>query len=501
MFNQKLQQKLQQKLSPQQIQVIKLLEIPAMLLDQRIKEELEINPALEAELSEAELDETPYEQEASDVSPETDGDSDSGDDEPDFEFNADDEFSVDDYFNEDEYNNYQMSSVSNGESEQRETNFSSGSSFQEQLFDQLGLRQITERQREIAQYIIGNLDDDGYLRREVENIADDLAFKLNISTSESEVLEVLTLIQTLDPAGVAARDLQECLLLQIKRKNHRRKAVRMAQEILDECFTEFTRKHYEKIQDKLEITEQELKGALSEILKLNPKPGGSMNDSSSKGNEQAIIPDFILEERGGDLELSLTSANIPELRISRDFADMLITYRDTKNRSNEQKEAVNFVRQKLDAAKWFIDAVRQRQETLLYTMQAIVELQKEYFLSGDETDLRPMILKDIADRTGLDVSTISRVANSKYVQTGFGILSLKSFFSESMQTDSGEEVSSREIKRILQDTIAAEDKRSPLTDEELADVLKQKGYVIARRTVAKYREQLDIPVGRLRKEI
>lgn len=479
MLNQRLQQKLQQKLSPQQIQVIKLLEVPTMMLEQRIKQEIEENPALD-------LNSESEDFESVDESNESNSD----------------EFDLDDYFNEDEYSNYKYQSNNySKDSETKEIPFSAGVGFHEQLLNQLGLHDLTEYEITLAEYVIGNIDEDGYLRRELINISDDLAFSQSLSVSEEELERVLLKIQRLDPAGVGARDLQECLILQLKRRKNDDYSVSLAYKVIDECFDEFTRKHYSKIQQKLSITEEELKEAIDEILKLNPKPGSSMNDPIAKTATQAVIPDFILEEADGDLQLSMNNRNVPELRISSAFAEMIKGYQESKEKSKEQKEAVSFVKQKLDSAKWFIDAIRQRHDTLLSTMHTILDFQKDFFKTGDETKLRPMILKDIADITGLDVSTISRVANSKYIQTPFGVYSLKYFFSESMQTNTGEEVSSREIKSILQQTIDAEDKKKPLTDEKLAAVLKDKGYVIARRTVAKYREQLGIPVGRLRKEL
>ena len=360
---------------------------------------------------------------------------------------------------------------------------------------------MDERTRSLSEYMIGNLDDDGYLRRKLEAVVDDLDFTMNIKTTEAELLEILRVIQDFDPVGVGARDLQECLLLQISVKDQSVQSVARAQKILKHHFEEFTKKHYDKIIAKLNITEDEMRDAVDEILKLNPKPGGSYSDPHSKVAEH-IIPDFILENRDRTLQLSLNSRNVPELRLSRTYSDMLESYSANKDKSNKlQKEALSFVKQKIDSAKWFIDAIKQRQNTLMVTMEAIIEFQKEYFHEGDETVLRPMILKDIADRTGLDISTISRVANSKYIQTHFGIYPLKYFFSEGLQTDTGEEVSTREIKKILEECIEAESKRKPLTDDELSVILQKKGYLIARRTVAKYREQLNIPVARLRKEL
>ncbi len=482
MLNIKLTQKLQQKLSPQQIQVIKMLEIPAMLLEQRIKAEMEENPALE--MGDTEPDS------------ELDFQEDSGsDDDP-------DEFSLDDYMNEDEYSSYKTSvkQTSPSSDDNREIPFSVGSTFQEFLQGQIGLRDFNEEELQLAEYILGNIDEDGYLRRDIANIVDDIAFSQNIHTTDAKMEAVLKKVQELDPPGVAARDLQECLLLQIARRDMENPAVKTAHDILYRCFDEFTKKHYPKIRTKLNIEAEELRDAIDVILKLNPKPGGSYSDPLNKAQYQVITPDFILDETDGKLELSLNVKNAPDLRISTDFAEMLQGYKKAPVKTAAQKEAVAFVKQKLDSAKWFIDAIKQRHETLHGTMQAILQFQYEFFISGDETNLKPMILKDIADLTGLDVSTISRVANSKYIQTTFGIYPLKYFFSEGLQTDSGEEVSSREIKKILQDCIAVEDKNDPLTDEGLAEILQSKGYHIARRTVAKYREQLNIPVGRLRKE-
>ena len=479
MLNQKLQQKLLQKLSPQQIQMIKLLEIPSMQLEQRIEKEIEENPALEEGLD-AQSEES-YEDKGS---------------------KDDADFSIDEYMHTDDIPSYKLSVKNYNKAELKpDIPFSVGASFHDFLDSQLGLRDLDERTEMLASYLIGNLDDDGYLRRKLEAIADDLDFNLNIKANEEELLEILHLLQDFDPVGVGARDLQECLLLQISAKDQNVPAIARARKILKYHFEEFTRKHYDKITTRLNITDQEMKEAVDEILKLNPKPGGGYSDPHSKVSE-TIIPDFILENSDGDLQLSLHSRNVPELRLSRTYSDMLEAYSASKGNSNKnQKEAINFVKQKIDSAKWFIDAIKQRQNTLMHTMRAIIDFQKGYFDEGDETKLHPMILKDIADRTGLDISTISRVANSKYIQTHFGIFPLKYFFSEGLQTDSGEEVSTREIKKILEECIENESKRKPLTDDELADILQKKGYLIARRTVAKYREQLNIPVARLRKEL
>lgn len=475
-----LQQKLLQKLSPQQIQVIKLLEIPTVQLEQRIKKELEENPVLEM------LNDTPEEE-----STMTDDDS-SGDS---------DEFSLEDYMDEDDIPEYKLAANNySKDDKQIDVPFSAGTSFHESMHEQLGLVDLDEEKRKLAEYIIGNIDDDGYLRRDLLSISDDLAFNLNLNVSETELEELLEVIQEFDPAGVGARDLRECLLLQIQRKRATPSTM-LAEKIISENFDEFTKKHYDKILRKYDASEDELKDAIAEILKLNPKPGGSYSNPLTKSN-QVIVPDFILENHDGELQLSLNQRNVPDLRMNGHYMDMLKAYSENrKNISRDQKDAMMFVKQKLDSAKWFIDAIRQRHQTLLVTMSEIIDFQKEYFQDGDETKLKPMILKDIADRTGLDISTISRVSNSKYIQTNFGIFPLKYFFSEGMQKDTGEEVSTREIKKILEDCISGEDKRRPLTDDRLAQILKEKSYPIARRTVAKYREQLGIPVARMRKEL
>ncbi len=487
MLNQRLQQKLLQKLSPQQILLMKLLQIPSLALEQRIKQEIEENPALE-ELDE-DYDSNSDDQEelsVADVAEEKDRDN--------------EEFDLSDYMDDDETPAYKLSANNtSSDDERREIPFASGTSFHETLISQLGMQHMSKTDYEIALNIIGNLDDSGYLQRDLGAMVDDLAFSQNIITSRQELERILAYIQRLDPAGVGARTLQECLLIQLRRKQPT-PAIIIAIAILDRFFDEFTKKHYEKITKKNKITNEELKEAIDEILKLNPKPGDSMGDDSRLN--QYIIPDFIIQNKDGDLELSLNSRNAPELRLSRNYTDMLETYTEDKNhRTQTHKEAVMFIKQKIDSARWFIDAIKQRQNTLFLTMNAIMEYQRAYFMEGDETRLRPMILKDIAEIVNLDISTISRVANSKYVQTPFGTFLLKSFFSESMQTDSGEEVSTREIKKILSDCVEAENKSKPVTDEQLTNILKEKGYNIARRTVAKYREQLNIPVARLRKEL
>lgn len=482
-LKQHLAQKLEQRLSPQQIQLMKLLQVPTMELDQRIKQEIEENPALEEG---AEVNEDEY------------GNDDDFDD--DYESDNDDQdFDISDYIDEEGSDYKTKANNHSKDDEERVIPLSGEQSFQEKLTEQLHLLYLDDHQFTIADTLIGNLDESGYLNRELEAIVDDLAFSANVMTDEKEVEQVLMIIQELDPAGVGARDLQECLLLQIRRKQDGDITRYTAKIILEDFFEEFTRKHYDKIAKKLEIEDEDLKEAIDEILKLNPKPGGSMIESAK--NYQQIIPDFMITEFEGRLELTLNGRNAPDLKVSREYEMMLRTYAEGAKTSKSDKDALMFVKQKLDGAKWFIDAIKQRQNTLLFTMDAIMNYQREYFLTGDETNLRPMILKDIAEIVGLDISTISRVANSKYVQTGYGIFALKYFFSESLSTDSGEEVSTREVKKILSEAIEGEQKKKPLTDEKLMDLLKEKGYNIARRTVAKYREQLNIPVARLRKEL
>jgi len=478
-----LQQKLLQKLSPQQIQVIKLLEIPALQLEQRIKKELEENPILELE-SEGSADESDNENQ-DETGSETDADN--------------DEFSFDDYYDEDEdIPSYKLNANNYSKDDKYvDIPFSAGTTFHEYLLEQLGVADLTDEEQQLAEYIIGNFDDDGYLRRDLLSISDDLAFNLNMEVPEQELQKILHVVQEFDPPGVGARDLRECLLIQINRMNREHFAT--AREIVKTYFDEFTKKHYSKIQHKLELDDQQLKDAIDQILKLNPKPGSSYSNPMNKTN-QHIVPDFILEYIDGELILSLNQRNVPELKISDTYLDMLRSLGETQ-RNKSRKEAMVFVKEKLDSAKWFIDALQQRQTTLMQTMSEIVNYQKAYFIDGDETKMRPMILKDIAERTGLDISTISRVSNSKYIQTHFGIYPLKFFFSEGMQKDDGEEVSTREIKKILHECIEAEDKKYPVTDDKLASILKDKSYNIARRTVAKYREQLGIPVARLRKEL
>ena len=464
---------------------MKMLQIPTMELDQRIKEEMEVNPALE--------------EGSEDTDSADDDQDDNQQEESESENKEEDEIDLSDYFDDDDIPDYKLR-VNNHSSddEERDTPLGAGRTFQDLLFAQLGMTELDDDQRMLAEYLIGNLDENGYLRRELAAVANDLAFSMNVSATVADLEEVLSAIQDLDPPGVGARDLRECLLIQVRRSEVRNADAVMAEKVLVKYFEEFTKKHYEKIAKRLDIEEAELKPAIDLILHLNPKPGNSMIEAAR--NVQHIVPDFLLMSEDEELKLTLNARNAPELRISREYREMMQHYAKAKVKDVKEKEALLFVKQKIDSAKWFIDAIRQRNDTLLYCMQAIVNYQKEFFLTGDETKLKPMILKDIADMVGMDISTISRVANSKHIQTTFGTYLLKYFFSESLSTDDGEEVSSREVKQILKDAIEAEQKRKPLTDEKLMKLLNDKGYNIARRTVAKYREQLGIPVARLRKE-
>jgi len=491
MLKQHLQQKLLQKLSPQQIQFIKLLQVPTVALDTRIKEELEENPALEdsslvsLEEPKGEYDDLQDEREDYDTS--------------NSEETGMDEFNVDDYLQDDSTNDY-STSYSNGDDdeEKKETPIAIETTFFESLQQQLDLVPLSDQDFIIGKQIIGSLDDDGYLRRPITSMIDDMAFSQNVMAEEEDVLEMLKLIQSFDPAGIAARDLQECLSLQLRRKDPSNPLIKKAIDIVENHLDEFTRKHYDKLERAVGLNSEELKEVVAEILRLNPKPGDS-NQVTTK--QMQIIPDFHISNNDSVLVLTLNARNAPELRVSRSYMDMFDHYDKASQKDKKMKEAVQFVKQKLDSAKWFIDAIKQRQQTLLKTMNAIMQYQYEYFLTGDERKLRPMILKDIADKIGMDISTVSRVANSKYVQTEFGTFLLKSFFSEAIQTESGEEVSNKEVKKILEDCIGKEDKRKPLADERLTEILKEHGYNIARRTVAKYREQMNIPVARLRKEL
>ena len=472
-INQKQVLSLQQKLSPQQIQMIKLLELPAVQLEQRIKQEIEDNIVLEEEERSAEDEEQPPQQ-----------------------------ISFDEYLREDDTPSYK-SRINNfsKDDKQRPVYLTEGRSLQEYLVEQLGYRNLPERDMRLAVYLIGSIDEDGYLRRDLESVADDIAFTMGLETTAGELERLLGIIHELEPAGIGARDLRECLLLQMAQMPVNTRPRRLARKILTSYFDEFVKKHYEKLMARLQISEDDFRDAIAEIRHLSPKPGNLYAEGGTDTTPY-IIPDFILDYQDGRFNLSLNSYNVPEVRVNRRYMEMIREMVGSDGRGREKdKEAIQFVKNKIDSAKWFISAIKQRHDTLMRTMQTILDYQQEYFKDGDKSKLRPMILKDIADRTGLDVSTISRVVNSKYVQTQFGIILLKSLFSEAMQTDSGEEVSSYEIKNILQQCIDEEDKRRPLTDETLMDILNSKGYRIARRTVAKYREMLGIPVARLRKQI
>ncbi len=469
MLKQGLELKQQQKLSPLQIQTIKLIELPVQELEQRIRKELEENPVLDEDIS-----------------------SDKDEDE------APREVSLSEYKEDDSIPSYRLRSDNYSKDERPQYNtFSVKESFTQSLMEQLGYRDLSKHQYAVAAFLIGSLDDDGYLRRSIDSVVDDLSFRANIETTEDEVLEMLKVIQEFEPAGVGARDLRECLLLQI-RLCKKTPAVENATKILKDNFTEFTNKHFQKIMNRMDLSEEELKAAMAKILKLNPSPGGQIDDSYSDQAQQ-IIPDFVLEYRDGELELSMPRFSVPELRVNRKYADLLIEAANSSER--EKKDAAAFVKKKLDSAKWFVEAIKQRHNTLSSTMQAIVDYQHDYFIDGDETHLRPMVLKDIAEKTGFDISTISRVVNSKYIETHFGIYSLKYFFSEGLENQDGEEVSTRELKKALQECVDSENKRKPLTDDELVEAMTGKGYKVARRTIAKYRDQLGIPKARLRKEL
>ncbi|PKP26985.1 MAG: RNA polymerase sigma-54 factor [Bacteroidetes bacterium HGW-Bacteroidetes-2] len=484
MLKQQLNFKLSQKLSPQQIQLMKLIQLPTQAFEQRLSQEMEENPALEGGKEDADDFEDNFSNEEYDEGNE--------------HINADD-INIDEYLSDDDVPSYKLQANNySADDEEKSMPYASGTSFTEYLQNQLNTVQLDDEETEIAIFLVGSIDESGYIRRPIADILDDLAFTQNVYTTKEKIEKVLDIVQDLDPAGVGARNLQECLLLQLYRKAPT-KAVSLAIAILDESFDAFSKKHYDKLLQKYEIDEEELRDAISEIERLNPKPGGAFSGNSRM--VENIIPDFAIRIVEGELDLTLNGRNAPELHISREYTNMLKGYKEANEKSRSQKDAVQFIKQKLDAAKWFIDAIKQRQQTLFVTMNAIMQYQKEFFLSGDERKLRPMILKDIADEINMDISTVSRVANSKYVDTPYGTKLIKELFSESMKNDQGEDVSTREIKKILEITLSEEDKRKPLTDDKLAKILKEKGYPIARRTVAKYREQLDIPVARMRKEI
>lgn len=485
MLKQYLQFKLSQKLSPQQIQLMKLIQLPTQAFEQRLKQELEENPALEGGKEEPENIDDEFED---DYEAEDDNET----------INADD-INIDDYLSDDETPDYRTKANNySADDQDKSVPYAAGISFNQYLLSQLNTSYLNDEEWTIAEFLVGSIDESGYIRRPIADILDDLAFTQNTYTDEETIKKVLKVVHELDPPGVGARSLEECLIIQLKRKEATPNII-LAIAILEKSFEQFTKKHYKKLLQKHGISEEELKGAISEIEKLNPKPGGSY--AGNNRIVEHVVPDFSIRIVEGELELSLNGRNAPELHVSREYNNMLKGYKDSKEKSKSQKDTIMFIKQKLDAAKWFIDAVRQRQQTLFITMNSIMNYQKEYFLTGDERNLRPMILKDIADEIDMDVSTVSRVANSKYVDTPYGTRLIKDYFSESMKNDQGEDVSTKEIKKILETVIREEEKKKPLTDDKLAAILKEKGYPIARRTVAKYREQLDIPVARLRKQI
>ena len=486
MLKQYLQFKLSQKLSPQQIQLMKLIQLPTQAFEQRLKQELEENPALE----------TGKEERKDDFDDNFDNSQDDYEDNDKIEA---EDINVDDYLSDDEIPDYRTSANNySADDDEKSVPYASGTTFTQHLINQLNTFRLSDKERDIAEFLVGSVDESGYIRRNLSDIVDDLAFTQSVYTDEEKVENILKKVQQLDPAGVAARSLQECLSIQLHRKE-KHPDVELAIEIIDQAFEKFTKKHYKKLMQKFDVNEEQLKEAIHEIERLNPKPGGSY--AGNNRIVEHVVPDFAIKIVDGELELTLNGRNAPELHVSREYNNMLKGYKESKDKSKQQKDAVLFIKQKLDAAKWFIEAIKQRQQTLFVTMSAIMHYQKEYFLTGDERKLKPMILKDIADEIDMDVSTVSRVANSKYVDTPYGTKLIKEFFSESMTNDQGEEVSTREIKKILETVIEEEDKKKPLTDAALSKILKEKGYPIARRTVAKYREQLDIPVARLRKTI
>ncbi|MCI2228672.1 RNA polymerase factor sigma-54 [Polaribacter sp. MSW13] len=485
MLKQSLHYKLLQKLSPQQIQLMKLIQLPTQAFEERLKQEIEENPALDTGKEEMDSIDDDMSNEFDDTGTE--------------KIDAED-INIDEYLSDDEIPSYKTQANNySSDDEEKNVPYAAGTSFHQSLKNQLNTFRLNEEEKSIAEFLVGSIDDSGYIRRNIIDLVDDLAFTANVFTTEEKVISVLTkVVHTLDPVGVGARDLKECLIIQLKAKENT-KIRSLAIEILENAFDHFVKKHYKKLQEKFNISEEELKEVNKEISKLNPKPGSSYA-GNNKIAEQ-IVPDFSIKILDGELDLTLNSRNAPELHISREYNNMLKGYQESTVKNKSQKDAVFFIKQKLDAAKWFIDAIKQRQQTLLVTMNTIMHYQYDYFLTGDERKLKPMILKDIADKIKMDVSTVSRVANSKYVSTPYGTKLIKEFFSESMKNDQGEDVSTKEIKKILETVVTEENKKKPLTDEKLAAILKEKGYPIARRTVAKYREQLDLPVARLRKEI
>ncbi|WP_348823785.1 RNA polymerase factor sigma-54 [Flavobacterium aestuarii] len=488
MLKQFLNLKISQKLSPQQIQLMKLIQLPTQAFEQRLLEEMNENPALESGKEEDDYEKDEFDTEEYDDYEDSEADRIDSED-----------INIDEYLNSDDTPDYKTQTNNySDDDETKETPFAAAISFHQDLINQLNTFILNDEERDIAEFLVGSIDDTGYIRRSIPDLVDDMAFTQGIYTSEKQVETILNIIHELEPTGVGARDLQECLLLQLKHKTPT-ESIDLATAIIDQHFDAFVRKHYDKLTQKLNISNEQLRNAIHEIERLNPKPGGSFS-GNTKITEN-IVPDFAIRIVDGELELTLNGRNAPSLHISKDYQEMMQTYKESKDKSSSQKDAVQFIKQKLDSAKWFIDAIKQRQDTLFVTMNAIMHYQKDYLLDGDETRLKPMILKDIADMIGLDISTVSRVANSKYVETPYGTKLIKEFFSEAMKNDQGEDVSTFEIKKILQNTIEDEDKKNPLPDDLLAEILKEKGYPIARRTIAKYREQLEIPVARMRKKL
>ena len=488
MLKQFLNLKISQKLSPQQIQLMKLIQLPTQAFEQRLLEEMNENPALESGKEEDDYEKDEFDTEEYDDYEDSEAD----------RMDAED-INIDEYLNSDDTPDYKTQANNySDDDETKETPFAAAISFHQDLINQLNTFILNDEERDIAEFLVGSIDDTGYIRRSTADLVDDMAFTQGIYTTEKQVEAILNIIHELEPTGVGARDLQECLLLQLKHKTPT-ESVDLATTIIDQHFDSFVRKHYDKLIQKFGISNEQLRNAIHEIERLNPKPGGSF--SGNNKITENIVPDFAIRIVDGELELTLNGRNAPSLHVSKDYQEMMQTYKESKDKSSSQKDAVQFIKQKLDSAKWFIDAIKQRQDTLFVTMNAIMHYQKDYLLDGDETRLRPMILKDIADMVGLDISTVSRVANSKYVETPYGTKLIKEFFSEAMKNDQGEDVSTLEIKRILQNTIEEEDKKNPLPDDLLAEILKEKGYPIARRTIAKYREQLEIPVARMRKKL
>jgi RNA polymerase sigma-54 factor len=488
MLKQFLNLKISQKLSPQQIQLMKLIQLPTQAFEQRLLEEMNENPALESGKEEDDYEKDEFDTEEYDDYEDSEAD----------RMDAED-INIDEYLNSDDTPDYKTQANNySDDDETKETPFAAAISFHQDLINQLNTFILNDEERDIAEFLVGSIDDTGYIRRSTPDLVDDMAFTQGLYTTEKQVETILNIIHELEPTGVGARDLQECLLLQLKHKTPT-ESVDLATAIIDQHFDAFVRKHYDKLIQKFGISNEQLKNAIHEIERLNPKPGGSFT-GNNKITEN-IVPDFAIRIVDGELELTLNGRNAPSLHISKDYQEMMQTYKESKDKSSSQKDAVQFIKQKLDSAKWFIDAIKQRQDTLFVTMNAIMHYQKDYLLDGDETRLKPMILKDIADMIGLDISTVSRVANSKYVETPYGTKLIKEFFSEAMKNDQGEDVSTLEIKKILQNTIEDEDKKNPLPDDLLAEILKEKGYPIARRTIAKYREQLEIPVARMRKKL